>query len=378
MQDRKISFSGSMVLPLAAWFLKSARDLPWRKTKDPYRIWVSEIMLQQTRVEAVKAYHERFLQALPDIPHLAECPEDDLLKLWEGLGYYSRVRNLQKAARQILERHGGAFPGEEQEILDLPGIGSYTCGAVGSIAFGLPLPAVDGNVLRVCARLSGSFDDIGSAKVKKDLEVQLRSVLADLPESVSPGTLNQALMELGALVCVPNGAPKCGDCPLADRCSAHLEQLTEEIPVKKKTVRHREEERTVLIIRDGARTAIRKRPPKGLLAGVYEFPNLAGRLTSTAAREFAADLGFRVESVRPLPDAKHVFSHVTWKMAGYEIRIAPAEDTKSLLFAERSEMEEKYPIPSAFAAYTKELAVRIGKEGKQREDEDTDRDHSVL
>ena len=153
MQDRKISFSGSMVLPLAAWFLRSARDLPWRKTKDPYRIWVSEIMLQQTRVEAVKAYYERFLQALPDIPHLAECPEDDLLKLWEGLGYYSRVRNLQKAARQILERHGGAFPGEEQEILDLPGIGSYTCGAVGSIAFGLPLPAVDGNVLRVCGLL---------------------------------------------------------------------------------------------------------------------------------------------------------------------------------------------------------------------------------
>ena len=352
MQDRKISFSGSMVLPLAAWFLKSARDLPWRKTKDPYRIWVSEIMLQQTRVEAVKVYYERCLQALPDIPHLAECPEDDLLKLWEGLGYYSRVRNLQKAARQILERHGGAFPGEEQEILDLPGIGSYTCGAVGSIAFGLPLPAVDGNVLRVCARLSGSFDDIGSAKVKKDLEVQLRSVLADLPESVSPGTLNQALMELGALVCLPNHAPDCVHCPLRDFC-ASADGAWKEIPFKGEKKTRRSETHTVFLLRCNDQWALRKRPSEGLLAGLWEFPNLPGELSAQQALDAAANWNCRPESLLRHTQKFHIFTHIRWEMPAWVIECANPSELFTWAGLER--IQSTYSLPTAFRQFTEEM-----------------------
>ena len=215
--------------PLLAWYDKEARDLPWRQNTDPYRVWVSEIMLQQTRVEAVIPYYERFLAAFPDLKALADAPEEQLLKLWEGLGYYSRARNLQKAAREALSRFGG-LPGQVQELSSLPGIGAYTAGAIASIAFSRPVPAVDGNVLRVVARLTDSHDDVLSPAVKREAE---KAVAAVIPHD-RPGDFNQAVMDLGATVCLPNGAPRCEVCPLAELCLGLARSTAPELPVKTK------------------------------------------------------------------------------------------------------------------------------------------------
>lgn len=335
--------------PLVKWYRTHRRDLPWREQPTAYKVWVSEIMLQQTRVEAVKPYYERFLKELPDVRALAEVKEDRLLKLWEGLGYYNRVRNMQLAARQIMEEYGGEFPDTYEGIRSLTGIGSYTAGAVGSFAFGIPKPAVDGNVLRVAARLMARDEDIMKAGVRARIEEEIEEVIpAD-----APSDFNQGLIELGAIVCVPNGEPKCMECPLAGLCKARKLGIETELPVRTKAKARRIEKRTVLILLDGDTLAIKKRPPKGLLAGLYEFPNLEGHLNRKEVIQYCNSIGLSPLHMKKVQSAKHIFSHVEWHMTGYEIKVDGLERNCSadMLFVRREEIEDKYPIPSAFEAY---------------------------
>ena len=334
---------------LVSWYRKNKRDLPWRENQDPYRIWVSEIMLQQTRVEAVKPYYERFLNELPTVKELAEAPEDKILKLWEGLGYYNRVRNMQKAAQQVMVDFHGKFPGTYEEILTLKGIGNYTAGAISSFAYGIAKPAVDGNVLRVITRILGDESDIMKQSTKTRIETALEKIIpAD-----AACDFNQGLIELGAIVCVPNGEPKCGECPVAKYCRARKEGLTDKIPVKSKAKERRIEKKTVLIFRDGEKIAISKRGKKGLLAGLYELQNEAGHMTVEEVTRFSKEIGLMPIHIRELPPAKHIFSHVEWHMIGYEIRVDELEKTnkKGLLFIHPEEITRDYPIPSAFDRY---------------------------
>ncbi len=339
----------NIVKPVVAWFREHKRDLPWRKNPDAYRVWVSEIMLQQTRVEAVKPYYERFLKELPTVRELAQAQEDKLLKLWEGLGYYNRVRNMQKAAQQIMVDYQGRFPETYEEIRGLKGIGNYTAGAISAFAYGLPKPAVDGNVLRVVSRLTGSFEDIMKQSVRKKMEDALEQVI---PEDAA-GDFNQGLIELGAIVCVPNGEPKCGECPVAGFCEARKRGVIAEIPVKSKGKARKIEERTVFVFRDGRQIAIRKRPSKGLLAGLYEFPSEPGRMSMEDAAAYSKEIGLAPIRIRELGEAKHIFSHIEWHMTGYEILVDELEKTnrRGFLFIRPEEIEEAYPIPSAFGHY---------------------------
>lgn len=349
-----------IVGPLLRWFEGHARTLPWRDQPQPYYVWVSEIMLQQTRVEAVKPFFARFTEALPDVSSLARCPEERLLKLWEGLGYYNRVRNMQKAARIAAEQYGGSLPDTYEELLKLPGIGSYTAGAIASIAYGQAVPAVDGNVLRVLSRVCGSTQDIGKQAVKKQFENIVQAVIpAD-----EPGKFNQALMELGAVVCLPNGRPDCGACPIKERCYAFARSCQMELPVKSGKKARRIEQRTVIIMRDSERAAIRRRPAKGLLAGLYELPNTEGHLTADEALQYVRDCHFSPIRIKQLPPAKHIFSHVEWQMNGYLVLVEDMERVKNeeLLFIEPRQTEQDYPIPAAFAAYAKYLSIKLGQD----------------
>lgn len=355
--------------PLLKWYDGNRRVLPWREEPTPYRVWVSEIMLQQTRVEAVKPYFERFMRRLPDIKALADAEEEELLKLWEGLGYYNRVRNLQKAAIQIMEEYGGRMPDTYEELLKLKGIGSYTAGAIASIAYGRAKPAVDGNVLRVLARIRADERPISDAKVKQAVEQELLQVIpAD-----RPGDFNQAMMEIGACVCIPNGVPHCKECPLQQICTAHGEGKECEYPKKASAKPRTIEEKTILIIRDENKAAIRKRAPKGLLAGMYEFPSLEGYCTAEEVCEYLADNGMKTIRIQPLQEAVHIFTHKEWHMRGYMIRVdelepgVPGEETADWLYIAPEETEQKYPIPKAFAAYTKYLSIKLGNERYEEE-----------
>lgn len=337
------------VEPVIQWYRENHRDLPWRNTRDPYRIWVSEIMLQQTRVEAVKRYYERFLSELPTVKELAEVPEDRLMKLWEGLGYYNRARNMQKAARQVMEEYQGEFPHTYDTIRSLAGIGNYTAGAVSSFAFGIPKPAVDGNVLRVLSRILASEEDIMKACVRSWME---RAVEEVIPEQ-NASDFNQGLIELGALICVPNGDPRCRECPAAGLCLAREKGIQTRLPVKAKAKARRIEKRTVLIFRDARGVAIRKRPSRGLLAGLYELPNVEGHLTGRQAADYGKSIGLMPVRVRKLEDAKHIFSHVEWHMIGYEMLVDELEKScgAEMIFAKKEELETVYSIPSAFESY---------------------------
>ena len=340
----------NLTQPLLAWYEENKRSLPWRGTTDPYRIWVSEIMLQQTRVEAVIPYYERFLKALPAISDLAECGEDRLLKLWEGLGYYSRVRNMQKAAKKLVQEHDGEMPQDYDEVLALPGIGPYTAGAITSIAFGVASPAVDGNVLRVLARAADDATDILSAAMKKRVTDML---LAAMPKAC-PGVFNQALMDLGACVCLPNGVPKCQQCPWKPQCLALKRGTVDELPVRIKKTKRRTEERTVLLVMDGERVLLHKRPPQGLLAGLYELPNIEGSLSENDAVENVRQMQLDPMYIEVLADAKHLFSHIEWRMKGYLVRVADAgtfSGDEDYFLVEKETIRKDFSIPSAFAAY---------------------------
>ena len=288
-----------IVEPLIRWFRENKRDLPWRQTKDPYAVWVSEIMLQQTRVEAVKPYYIRFLQTLPTVKDLANADEEAILKLWEGLGYYSRVRNMQKAAIQIMEDFGGVFPANQKDLLSLKGIGSYTAGAVGSIAFGLPIPAVDGNVLRVMSRITADASDISLQITKKEWE----SRLAEIMPQECAGDLNQALMELGAMVCLPNGAPKCGVCPVRASCMAYCKNQTAVYPVKAEKKPRTLEYLNVFFCVDGEKIAIGKRPKNGLLSGLWELPNGQRDIAPPVTLQ---EMGILEAELLPMKGQKHI------------------------------------------------------------------------
>ena len=342
--------------PLLSWYRRQARELPWRENRDPYRIWVSEIMLQQTRVEAVKPYFERFMDAFPQVKDLAEAEDDRLMKMWEGLGYYSRARNLKAAARIIVEKYGGCLPASFEELKELPGIGSYTAGAVASIAYGIPVPAVDGNVLRVISRVLGDREDIRRASARARMERELGEVV---PAS-EPGAYNQGLFEVGALVCVPGGEPKCGECPLYDLCLSGRNGWWREIPMKSPPKPKRVEERTVLLIEKDGRILIDRRPPKGLLASLYELPSVLGHMTPEEAVAYLGLSPAQVSRAEALPSARHVFSHVEWHMTGCRLVLSPEAPADSLLdasifpgafFAEREELAHTYALPSAFAVY---------------------------
>ena len=352
---------------LLEWFCKNQRILPFRTDPSPYHVWLSEIMLQQTRVSAALPYYERFLAALPDIPALAACEEEKLHKLWEGLGYYSRVRNLQKAARIVCEQYGGQLPADYDALRALPGIGDYTAGAIASISFGLAVPAVDGNVLRVFSRLYNDPGVITEPAVKRAFTAR---VMEHQPPEKA-GDYNQALMELGALVCVPNGAPLCEECPWSKVCLARAQGRVMDFPVKSKAKARRIEERTVLVIRDGEKVAIRKRPKKGLLAGLYELPNLSGALSAEEVLSYVKEQQFAPLRIEKLADAKHIFSHIEWRMSGYAILVEEAgfaaekepesgngrtpeekaDGEGGLIFVDAWDARERYAIPSAFSAY---------------------------
>lgn len=360
-----------LVKPLQEWFLEHARVLPWRENPKAYYVWVSEIMLQQTRVEAVKPYFDRFIQELPDVKALAECPEDKLLKLWEGLGYYNRVRNLKIAANQILETYDGVVPSEYEELLKLKGIGHYTAGAVSSIAYGKPVPAVDGNVLRVISRVTADDSDIMKQSVRTHMECVLSDLMNEEETKVVPSIFNQALMELGAVVCLPNGTPHCEVCPWQNVCEAKKQDIIMELPVKKKAKARRIEEKTVLIIKDGEQMALHKRDSKGLLAGMYELPNVEGYLSEKEIIAYVKQMGYEPIRVQKTCDAKHVFSHVEWHMRGYIVFLQAKEyanvEHEKWIFIEPSETKKQYAIPSAFVKYMDYLNLTIGKNAVKNE-----------
>ena len=346
-----------IVVPLLDWYDKQKRTLPWRSKPTPYRVWVSEIMLQQTRVEAVKPYFARFMKALPTVKKLAACPEEELLKLWEGLGDYNRVRNMHKAEQILVAENKGEVPAQFDELIKLPGIGKYTAGAISSIAFGIPVPAVDGNVLRVITRITADDRDIAKDSVKQ-------SIARDIQEIIPmrrAGDFNQALIELGAIVCVPNGPAKCSECPVAHLCEARKRDIVMELPKKAPKKERSIEEKTVLIIKDGEKIAIRKRPNKGLLAGLYELPNVEGQLSEDEVLTLVKSYGLAPLFIERLEDSKHIFTHKEWHMTGFAVRVAELEgETDGMLFVERKTVEKEYPIPSAFAAYAKYIDVVLG------------------
>ncbi|MEY8388260.1 A/G-specific adenine glycosylase [Oscillospiraceae bacterium 38-13] len=341
----------SLPPPLLAWYRENARDLPWRRTRDPYRIWVSEIMLQQTRVAAVLGYYARFLEDFPTVEALAAAPEDRLMKRWEGLGYYSRARNLQRAARLAADR--GGFPDTYGGLLELPGIGEYTAAAIASAAFARREAAVDGNVLRVIARLTDDHGDAAAPQTKKNIRAQVQEIFPEAEADIRD--FNQALMELGATVCVPNGPPRCLLCPVRDLCLGRERGTAESLPVKQPKKARRVEEKTVFLLLREGKTALRKRPGSGLLAGLWEFPSVEGRLEEAAAGEAVRAWGLEPVEWKNRLAAKHIFSHVEWHMTGYTLAVSGEGDFTWV------DTLERHAVPSAFSRFTEEVRRELEK-----------------
>ncbi|MDD3242114.1 MAG: A/G-specific adenine glycosylase [Eubacteriales bacterium] len=336
---------------LPAWYDEQARDLPWRVDPNPYSVWISEIMLQQTRVEAVIPYYIRFLRRLPDIAALAQIPDDELMKLWQGLGYYSRARNLKRAAQIICRDHFGEFPGEYDAIRALPGIGDYTAGAVASIAFGQTRAAVDGNALRVFSRLLADGQDISAPAAKK---LYARGI-AEVMNPDRPGDFNQAVMDIGATVCLPNGAPRCGQCPMNGLCRAYALGIQADLPVKAAKKPRRQEELTVFLLRGSAgEVLLRRRGSSGLLAGLWEFPHVPGLLDAKQAERELTRWGLKAHKLIQLPQQRHVFTHIQWEMAGVEGRVCTQTPLpEGWLWCSPQELAQERPIASAFGFYAR-------------------------
>ncbi len=333
-----------IVQPLLLWYKREKRSLPWRNTKDPYKIWISEVMLQQTRVETVKEYYNRFIETLPNLSALAMVEEDVLFKLWEGLGYYSRAKNLQKAAIQIEEEFGGIFPKKYQDLLHLKGIGSYTAGAISSIAFHEANPAVDGNVFRVLSRLLNVEEDIMLSLTRIKMEHRVKEVLT----KENAKELNQALMELGAMICLPKEMAKCKECPLSSFCKAYSENTVTQLPVKNSKKEKKILKKTILILECNGCYAILKRPNKGLLAGLYQFPDQEGFLSKKDVISWIKQQNTHAISIQELEEKKHIFTHQIWKMKGFFIRVE--EEIPTFLWCDLKELK-KYSIPTAYMYY---------------------------
>ena len=334
---------------LLEWYAAGHRDLPWRRDREPYHVWLSEVMLQQTRVEAVKGYYRRFLAELPDIPALAACPPDRLAKLWEGLGYYSRMRNLQKAAQVIVSAHGGVFPREYDAIRALPGVGDYTAGAIASICFGLPEPAVDGNVLRVLSRVTDDAAPVTDAAVKREYAARLREIYP----AGRCGDFTQSLMELGATVCGPNSQPQCALCPLASLCLARANGTALLRPVKAPKKEKRTEEKTVFILRCGTRIAVRRRPEQGLLAGLWELPNVDGKCSAQQALAQAERWGVHPRELCRSSEKTHIFTHIRWELRGFYIECAEAAPL--FTWVDPARFRQDIALPTAFHMFFEEM-----------------------
>ncbi|MCL2120871.1 MAG: A/G-specific adenine glycosylase [Clostridiales bacterium] len=359
--------------PFLSWFRENARDLPWRRDRTPYHVWLSEIMLQQTRAEAVKGYYLRFLQALPDIRALAAAPEELVLKLWEGLGYYRRAQNLHKAAKLIVDELGGVFPSAYEGIRDLPGVGAYTAGAIASICFGLPKPAVDGNVLRVTARILDSDAVADGPAFRRQVSGAWEAVMRDAAAyaGFEAGDFNQSLMEIGATLCLPKGVLRCGQCPAGASCRGRLSGRAELLPVRKGKRARRVEERTVFILLKSAgisqpediRLALCRRGDEGLLAGMWELPNVEGWLEPNEAIARAVAWGAVPAALEQVRERVHLFTHVEWRMRGYMIRCARDEGApegkpgKDLVWISRDEYRAAYPLPTAFRQFLSEMSA---------------------
>lgn len=329
-----------IVEPLLKWYAENKRELDWRKEIHPYKTWVSEIMLQQTRVEAVKGYFERFMKRLPTIFDLAQIEEEELLKLWEGLGYYNRVRNMQKMAKIVCEQYAGKIPDHYEELIKLPGIGDYTAGAILSIAYWKKVPCVDGNVLRVITRLIGSYDDITLLSTKEKIK---QLIFPILPEQVDD--FNQSLMELGAIVCLPNGEPNCANCPLNQFCYAYQHQVIRSIPVKTKKQSRKKEDLTVFLIRHQEEMLIEKRVGTKLLESLYQLPNCPGHLSLEEAIHYLKEQGFAIQKITKDKQMKHIFTHIEWNMLLYIVEV---EKKNNGLWVREEERKEQYPLPTAF------------------------------
>ena len=339
MQD--LDLMRKMADPVVKWYQENKRELPWRKEKNPYHIWVSEIMLQQTRIEAVLGYYERFLSSLPTVKDLAEVDEEKLLKLWEGLGYYNRARNLKKAAQIVQQKHNRNMPKSYQELLDLPGIGEYTAGAIASIAYNEKVPAVDGNVLRVVSRVVLSKKDVLEAKTKKEF----------MPKQA--GDFNEGLMELGERICLPNGEPICKQCPLQEICLAKKENLVLDIPVRNVKTKRKKEQKTVFLLEYENQIAIRKRDKTGLLANLYEFPNADKKCTKEELEDVLRNWNLQVNKIEKIGSYRHIFSHVEWDMIGFKIFVKNVN--QEFIWVEKQELLEKYPIPGAFSKFREKM-----------------------
>ena len=327
------------ITPLLDWYHKNARDLPWRRTRDGYAVWISEIMLQQTRVAAVIPYYKRFLRELPDVSALAHVDDDRLHKLWEGLGYYSRARNLKKAAGEIVSRFGGSMPRNYETLITLSGIGEYTAGAIASIAFGEAVPAVDGNVLRVYARLFGAARDIRDPAFKKEV----RAFLLPLVPEENPGAFNAALMELGATVCLPNGQPKCGECPVRESCVAFRENRTAELPVLSAKKARKIERKTVFALTIEGQLIGFRRPDSGLLAGLWQLPETAGELSDAQCAAWLGEHGIAPVGELRFYERKHIFTHIEWHM-----RVCAAEVSARTLPEGWILLDESHALPTAY------------------------------
>ena len=332
--------------PLLYWYDRHARVLPWRSDPTPYHVFVSELMLQQTRVEPALPYYERFIRELPTLQALAAAEPEHLHKLWEGLGYYSRVQNMQRAARKLCEEFGGQFPHTLSELVSLPGIGEYTAGAILSIAFSRPVPAVDGNVLRVLSRIALYREDIASPRAKKEMGALISRFI---PQE-RPGDFNQALMDLGAGICRPNAAPLCGECPVRDCCGALREGCTDALPVKSPKKGRRIEERTVFLVLSKEGILLHRRPSQGLLAGLWEFPSLPGHREAAEALALFPQ-GTALSSLAP---ARHIFTHLEWHMRGFLARLQDTPrlpDAEDWRWADSRALCGEYTVPSAFKDY---------------------------
>lgn len=341
---------------LLSWFAENGRPLPWRLDATPYHVWISEVMLQQTRIEAVIPHYEAFIRLMPDLTALAEMPEERLLKCWEGLGYYSRARNLQKAAKAVVASGESALPQTYAELIRLPGIGEYTAGAIASIAFGECVPAVDGNVLRVLSRLLNDDTDVLSPAGKKHFTAVARALV---PQTA--GQFNQAIMELGETVCLPHTAPRCTVCPLAAVCRGKRAGTAADLPVRKKPRARRVEQKTVFLLLSEKEDAVllHKRPQSGLLAGLYEFPNADGALTAEETLELLNEQGFTVYEMEKTAPAKHLFTHIEWQMSGFMARVCARDVSADCVWAGTEELMGRFALPSAFKPFLKILQKHL-------------------
>ncbi len=338
------------ILPqrLLPWFSSHKRDLPWRRDREPYHIWLSEIMLQQTRVEAVKGYYIRFLERLPTIAALAEVEETELLKLWEGLGYYSRARNLQKAAKVIQTEHDGIFPSEYAAIRALPGIGDYTAGAISSICFDAKTPAVDGNVLRVISRILDDHSCTDDIRVKRRFSQELSEIYP-----AQAGAFTQALMELGATVCLPNGAPQCESCPVGDLCLARKRNTIDKLPVRAQKKQRKQQDMTVFLLTCGDKVALRRRPDTGLLAGLYEFPHVPEILSTQQILKTAESWDLHPQYLEKTVGRTHIFTHIQWNMTGVRLHCGNMNDI--FLWEDRNTVYKSIALPTAFRQFLSDI-----------------------